>query len=252
MKNQKMLASGILFLCTLLIILLCIIFQKETIAGAQFDPINHNEKVSLNSNPLKNAVKSKPYNEYLAKARGYKGTYNYENAIKYYKKALEKDPGNIIIIEELASTYYAADQFKNIISLYEAFQVNNDLNACSYTTLSLAYAENNDFTKSLATLKKAVERDPTSSCIPNTKKNIDLIYHAHIYEGLRKRNYNEIGQYARARLMLDNNNASAHYYTGISFLKNGNKSKAIKHFNMSIALDESYKRKINNFIESNS
>lgn len=227
-------------------------FEKAANEAAQYDPINDNNSISSVKIPKINQRNGlKKINLPLIQAQKLKNEYQYSEAIDYYKAALTIEPNNRSIYEELACSYAAEEQYKEIINLYNKLKKKMPENACVLGTLSQAYAANNEFNSSLDALSRAVLLDSDSECITEAKKNIDLIYHTHIYESMRKKDFNKVGIYAKARLALDRTNASGYYYSGIAYYKNGQTNKAIKDFNQAIYFDESYKSKINDFLKTN-
>lgn len=100
---------------------------------------------------------------YATKGDEYFAEENYEEAMAYYKKAMEEDPQNVTYITNTAICYRKCGDLETAKSLYyEALDIDPN-HAELNSSLGSLYILENDPEKAITFFEKAIEIDPTLS-----------------------------------------------------------------------------------------
>lgn len=114
--------------------------------------------------PKKEAVyersESEAANKMFDKANNYSSAGDLNNAIKYYEKALKKDPGFIMALDNLGLTYRRLDKLEEAVKYYLRSLAVYPEGTFALQNLAVAYSLQNDFENSLLYYQKLADLYP--------------------------------------------------------------------------------------------
>lgn len=94
-------------------------------------------------------------------------------AEKYYKEALEREPGFVLALRGLGKTYIATGKIPEAIAQFEAAVKHSPRSAQLYFDLAHAYSLYRDFPKARHAYEKVIELSPDSDLAAEAKSALD-------------------------------------------------------------------------------
>jgi tetratricopeptide (TPR) repeat protein len=201
-------------LCLLIVLLVvgCGNSQKKENAG--------NYELKLNS-PTNNDDAAKYYNDGYAEFH----KENYKDAIEKYKKAMQLDSNYTDAIDNCALSYRKLNKLDSAEYYYKLSLKKLPTNELAMHNLGLVYMFKNDFKTAKATFHKLLKNNPN---------NGDGLYSLSEVYLRENKNDSAIVYSSKAYEVWKNNNpefsADALYYTGLAYLRKGDKKKAMDYF----------------------
>ncbi len=151
----------------------------------------------------------------------------YDRAIAYYLKALERNPEESALWNDLGSVYNEQGGFDRAIECYEKATELDPKDATIWNNLGNAYWNRSDFDKAIECYEKAVELDPTYAV---AWRNLGTAY------GI-KGNIDKAIVCNKKATEVNPKDARAWYYLGNAYWNTGELNKAIECFEEVIELD---------------
>jgi tetratricopeptide (TPR) repeat protein len=156
-------------------------------------------------------------------------TDNDQEAIECYRKAIELDPNNAIIHNDLGLSLHYQGKDEEAIECYQKAIELDPNNATIHSNLGLSLHNQGQDTEAIKCYRKAIELDPNNATIHS---NLGLSLHNQGQD-------EEAIECYRKAIAIDPNYAFAHNNLGLSFSAQGKDSKAIDCYQKAIELDPS-------------
>jgi tetratricopeptide (TPR) repeat protein len=157
-------------------------------------------------------------------------------AVGYYTRSIELDPGNVGAYYTRGTAYCGLNQFEKAIADYDrVIEIDSDF-APALGNRGNAYSELNQFGKAISDYDKVIEIDPEDALAYNNR--------GAIYFDLNQVE-RAIKDYDRA-LEIDPEYALAYYNRGLAYSKLNQVEKAIKDYDKTIEIDPEYAQAYNN------
>ncbi len=155
-----------------------------------------------------------------------------ESDLFAFRDAIKKNPrdarahlGLGLVYMEMGNYHGAVSEYKLVIKLNPKFSQ-------AYYDLGIAYEKQNRMTDALGALKKALKID-------KDKFELAAFEIGKIYYGQNK--YSKASEYFNKSLKLNPSGADSHYYLGLIYEKNGDKTKAAGEFKAALKFIPDYK-----------
>jgi tetratricopeptide (TPR) repeat protein len=174
---------------------------------------------------LEKSLKLDSANKNVYKLLGiiYENSNDFEEARKYYKKALFEDIDNTYEFYGLiANSYFKENEYDDAIKYYKkAIEINKNY-ISSYCNIAKIYSLKNNFAKAEEYYKKAIELSP-EYIFPYYK--IGSLYFI-------KQEYESAIQWYKKALEIEPNEAIVNYYIGITYKKLNMQKEAVDHLKL--------------------
>ncbi|MGD0338305.1 MAG: tetratricopeptide repeat protein [Bacteroidota bacterium] len=161
----------------------------------------------------------KGYNAYEAK--------DIDNAIVFFKKAIDLDPKYAKAYNGLGNAYYGKANYDKAMSLWEKAIELDPKYAAAYNNLGNAYKDKGNYDKAIPLYEKSIELDSNFAAAYN---NLGLAY-------VDKGNYDKAMSLYEKAIELDPKDAVAYYNLGNAYYDKGNHDKAMSLYEKAIELD---------------
>lgn len=184
--------------------------------------INKKKEFNLITNYLEKSIEadSRNRNSYVLLGKIYEDTAMYENARKWYRKALFEDMDNTSEFYGLiANTYFKENRFEDAITYYNRALKNNKNYISAYYNIAEIYKSKNDFDKAEDIYKKAIQISPDYI---TPYYQIGNLY-------FDKKNYSIAIDWYKKALEIEPNEELVNYYIGISYKKQKKLKEAVDH-----------------------
>jgi tetratricopeptide (TPR) repeat protein len=174
---------------------------------------------------------------YIMQGFNYELQGDHQQALSFYRKALEINPNSAKAYNGLGYVYDSLGQYQEAISYYEkALQIDPSY-ATAYNNLAFAYGNLGEHQKSIPYYEKALQLDP----------NLAIAY------GNLAFAYFQLGQpeqsifYLQKNIQINPNDATAHNLLGFIYIGLGQNQQAISYLERALQIDPNYAKAYANF-----
>jgi len=178
---------------------------------------------------------NKSSNELSAEDWFQKGNYayeigDYENAFLFFQKALDIEPDQEVIYNNMGIIYKKKGNYIKAIECYQrAIEINPD-DETSYYNMGNIYIEKNKYDKAIEYYKKAIEINPLSA---STNYNMGIAYYD-------KDNFDITINCFQKAIEINPRDADTYYNLGLVYGNKDNYDKAIEYFKKAIEIEPDY------------
>ncbi len=163
----------------------------------------------------------------------------YNEAIEYYKKAIEINPKNIEAYKKIGDCYDYNNQEDESIKYYKkAIEIDPNYKD-AYNNIGLFYSKQKQYDKAMKYYKKAIEIDPNYK---GAYYNIGLCYS-------KQKQYDKAVVYYKKVIKIDSYHKDAYNNIGNCYYNKSSYNKAIEYYNKVIEIDPNYKNAYNNMTQ---
>ena len=162
-------------------------------------------------------------NSYILLGKIYEDTNMYENARKWYRKALFEDMDNISEFYGLiANTYFKENRFDEAMTYYNRALKSNKNYISTYYNIAEIYKSKEEFDKAEEIYKKAIQISPDYI---NPYYQLGNLY-------FNNKKYDIAIDWYKKALEIEPNEEFVNYYIGIAYKKQNKLKEAIEHLKL--------------------